>query len=328
MTLILSRRDIKGLMAGADWLAAVETGFRAAAEGLAESPPPMHLHGDGGAFHAKGASIRQGRHYVALKLNGNFPGNPERNKLPTIQGAILLCDGKDGRLLAILDSIEVTLRRTAAATALAAKFLARPESATILICGCGDQGAAQLAALRDVLPLSLCLAWDKDPAKAEGLKSHGLKADGLEVRPVGDLAEAARQSDVVVACTSARTPYLEESFIGPGTFVAAVGADSPDKNEIAPGLMAKAMVVADVTEQCALMGDLNHAIRAGAMRRDEVWAELAQLVAGARTGRKDAAQITLFDSTGTALQDVASAALIYERAMASGGHADVALGEG
>ena len=133
MTLLLSGRDIAGLMQPSDYLEAVERGFRASAQGEAAAPPPLVVDGEGGSFHAKGANLRLDRPYVALKLNGNFPGNPPA--LPTIQGAILLCDGADGRLLAVMDSIEVTLRRTAAATALAARYLARPEAETILICG-------------------------------------------------------------------------------------------------------------------------------------------------------------------------------------------------
>ena len=116
-TLILTRADIARLMRPADWLGAVETGFQAAVDERAESPPPMAIEGSGGTFHAKGAGMQLDRHYVALKLNGNFPDNPRTTGLPTIQGAILLCDGETGSVLAVMDSIEVTLRRTAAATA-------------------------------------------------------------------------------------------------------------------------------------------------------------------------------------------------------------------
>jgi len=307
-TLILARRDIAALMDPAAWLAAVETGFRAAAEGRAQSPAPMAIEVAGGIFHAKGASLALDRVYVALKLNGNFPGNPEARGLPTIQGAILLCDGETGSPLAILDSIEVTLRRTAAATALAARFLARADAETALICGCGEQGRAQLAALREVLPIRRALVWDRDPAAVRAM-SEECRAEAAP-----DLAAAARESDVIVTCTTSRTPFLGLAHVRPGTFVAAAGADSPEKSEIEPALMAAALVVADVLDQCAVMGDLRHAIGAGVMERDGVHAELAALVAGERAGRTSDAQITLFDSTGTALQDVAAAAAIYERA--------------
>jgi len=318
-SLILTRSDIAALMRQADWLAAAETAFRAAGEGRAEAPSPLAIPGAEGVFHAKAAGLRGERPYVALKLNGNFPGNPQRLGLPTIQGAILLCDGENGAVLAIMDSIEVTLRRTAAATALAARYLARPDAATILICGCGAQGAAQLAALRDVLPLSRCFAWDRDPGRASAFA----RTTGAQV--ASDLAGAALASDVIVTCTTSRQPFLDRFMVRPGTFVAAVGADSPEKSEIGPALMAAAKVVADVADQCAAMGDLKHAVAAGAMTRGDLHAELAAVVCGARPGRTSAGEIAIFDSTGTGLQDVAAAAMIYERAAAGGDRLSVAL---
>ena len=324
-TLVLSRRDIAGLMIPADYLEAAETAFRAAAEGSARSPPPMHLEGSGGAFHAKGASLQVDRLYVALKLNGNFPGNPDRHGLPTIQGALLLCDGSTGSLLAVMDSIEVTLRRTAAATALAARHLARPDSRSVLVCGCGDQARAQLAALREVLPLRRCFAWDRDMAKAERFAEWSA-SQGLEAEAAGELRQAASRSDVIIACTTSRSFYLTKDIVRPGTFVAAVGADSPEKSEVAPELMAAATVVADVRDQCAVMGDLHHAVDAGAMAPADVHAELAELVSGRKPGRRSAEEVTVFDSTGTALQDVAAAAVIYQRALRLPGAVSVEMG--
>lgn len=324
-TLILSRADVAALMDAGAWVEAVETGFAAAACGRASSPPPMAIEGRGGTFHAKGASIDLERRYVALKLNGNFPDNTGLRGLPTIQGALLLCDGETGSLLAILDSIEVTLQRTAAATALAARFLARADSRRILICGCGEQGKAQLAALKTVLPLRSALAWDRDYDRSRtfGEEQSG---GGFLVEPAADLAEASEASDVIVTCTTARTPFLEARFVRPGTFVAAVGADSPEKCEVEPALMRRALVVADSLDQCAAMGDLHHAIAAGVIDRGDVHAELSELVGGSKEGRRDDEQITLFDSTGTALQDVAAAALIYRRAIETGSSKSVRLG--
>jgi len=326
-TLILSRRDVRGLMDPAAWLQAVDDGFKAAWEGRASSPSPMAIEGSGGTFHAKGASLSLDGSFVALKLNGNFPGNPDKLGLPTIQGAILLCDGANGSLLAVMDSIEVTLRRTAAATALAARFLARPQSRSILVCGCGEQGAAQLAALREVLPLDRGFAWDRNARKAELFAIEATRT-GIETQAVVELAVAARASDVIVTCTTSRSPFLDASMVSRGTFIAAVGADSPEKNEVQPELMAKAQVVADVLDQCAEMGDLRHAIRAGKMCRDDVHAELAELVGGGKPGRTSDDRITLFDSTGTALQDVAAAALIYRRALADPDSLAIAFGHG
>ena len=318
-TLVVGRHEISDLMAPGDWLGAVEAGFRAAAEGRAAAPPPMHIHGEGGAFHAKGASLRLDRLYVALKLNGNFPANPDRLGLPTIQGAILLCDGANGRLLAVIDSIEVTLRRTAAATALAAQLLARPGSATVLVCGCGRQGAAQLEAVREVLPLQRCLAWDRDKTRAQRF------ARKMDAEPVDDLTEAAMASDVILCCTTATSPYLRQDMVRPGTFIAAVGADSPDKSEVDPALMRESAIVADVLGQCRLMGDLHHAIAAGLATAGGVRAELAQVLLGTADGRRSQEEIVLFDSTGTAVQDVAACIRIYERARERGSSLSLGL---
>lgn len=323
-SLIFTRSDVAALMRQADWLAAAEAAFRAAGEGRADAPPPLAIPGAEGAFHAKAAGLRGERHYVALKLNGNFPGNPERLGLPTIQGAILLCEGRTGAVLAIMDSIEVTLRRTAAATALAARYLARPDSESVLICGCGAQGAAQLDALREVLPLARCLAWDSEPERAAEFAGYAA-AEGLAAEAATDLAAAASASDVIVTCTTARRPFLDRGMVRPGTFVAAVGADNPDKSEIAPALMAGVRVVADILGQCAAMGDLHHAVAAGAMTREAVHAELADLVCGTRPGRETADEIAIFDSTGTGLQDVAAAAAVYECALLDGHSRSVPL---
>lgn len=323
-SLILTRTEISALMRPADWLAAVEAGFRAAGACRVDAPPPLAIPGSGGVFHAKAAGLRGERHYVALKLNANFPGNPQRLGLPTIQGAVLLCDGETGAVLAIMDSIEITLRRTAAATALAARYLARPDAASILICGCGAQGAAQLEALREVRPLARCFAWDRDPERASAFAAAA-SAEGLQAEASSDLATAALASDIIVTCTTSRQAFLDLGMVRAGTFVAAVGADSPEKSEIGPALMASAKVVADVLDQCVAMGDLHHAIAAGAMTREAVHGELAELVSGAKPGRTSAGEIAIFDSTGAGLQDVAAAAVVYERAAADGHKRSVAL---
>jgi alanine dehydrogenase len=312
-TLILTRGDVAAAMDLASWLEAVETGFAASARGDAWSPLPMHVEGAGGAFHAKGAGLKlpEGL-FVALKLNANFPANPAERGLPTIQGALLLHDGSDGRLLAVIDSIELTIRRTAAATALAARYLARPDSCTVLVCGCGEQGRAQLEALCAVLPLERAFAWDIDAGRAAIFAAENGERLGLETT-VSDLASAAAQADAIVTCTTAREPFLTRAMIKPGTFVAGVGADSPSKSELHPDLFDGTLVVADVLAQCAEMGDLRHALATGSTSLDRVHSELADLVSGARPGRTSDEEITVFDSTGTALQDVAAAAMVYWR---------------
>jgi ornithine cyclodeaminase/alanine dehydrogenase-like protein (mu-crystallin family) len=311
---ILARGDLASLMRFSDYVEAVADAFRLHAEGLSVLPPPMHILADGGGFHVKAASLALASGYVAVKTNSNFPRNRRRG-LPTIQGAILLFDAASGVLLALIDSIEITIKRTGAATAVAARYLARADARTATICGCGAQGRVQLEALRHNLDIRRVFVFDNDPAASAGFAAE-IAEHGLDVEVADTLRSATLQSDVIATCTTARTPYLGIADVRPGTFIAAIGADNPEKSEIDPALMARARVVADVRAQCAAMGDLHHAIRAGAMTEAQVHAELGELVAGRRPGRTSADDIMIFDGCGVGIQDVAAAGRAYERARA------------
>jgi ornithine cyclodeaminase/alanine dehydrogenase-like protein (mu-crystallin family) len=262
--------------------------------------------------------MEAGRHYFAAKVNGNFPENPARRGLPTIQGVVVLCDAGSGVPLAILDSAAVTALRTGAATAVAARRLARPDSRVATVVGCGVQGRAQLQALRAVLPLSRVFAFDIEVDRARAFADEARADGGLLVEATDDLPAAMAASDVCVTCTPARRPVLRRAWVRPGTFLAAVGADAPGKQELEPELLAAGRLVVDVLEQCAEIGELAHGLRAGLVTLEQVGAELGQVVAGLRPGRESREEITIFDSSGTAIQDVAVAALAYERAVVGG----------
>ena len=209
---------------------------------------------------------------VAIKLNGNFPGNPAANGLPTVQGIIYLADGVNGRPLAVMDSIEVTINRTGAATTLAARHLARRNSRVATVCGAGVQGRIQLAAIAAAAKLERAHVWDINGQAAERLAQEMSAALKLDVRPAPDLS-VVRESDIVVTCTSARRAFLTPELVRPGTFIAAVGADNSDKHEIDPRLYAASLAVVDLLEQAAEIGDLHHALEAGAVTRAHVHAE-------------------------------------------------------
>lgn len=323
-TLILTRSDIASLMQPGDWIEPVEAGFKALAEGRVHAPAPLHLPLERGAIHGKGAAL-PGARIAAIKLNANAPGNPERFGLPTIQGALAVFDLEDGRLLAIMDSIEVTLRRTAAASALAARLLARADAHRLAIVGCGAQALPQLEALASVREVRQAALWDRAPDRAEALAAAA-RQRGVAAAACASLDEAVAGADMIVTCTTSREPFLEPRHVAPGAFVAAVGADNADKGEITPALMAGSRVVVDVLEQCLEIGDLRSAVAAGAMRPADVHATLAELVGGKRPGRTGPGETFVFDSTGTGVQDVASAALVHARAIEAGAGVKVRLG--
>lgn len=303
-----------------DYIDAVEGVFRRLGEGAMTVPGVVHIPAPDGIFHIKSAAFAGDPHYVAVKVNGNFPDNRQKNGLPTIQGAIILCDGRNGSLLAVIDTGEVTAMRTAAATAVAARHLARPDVSVLTVVGCGIQGRVQLLALLAVLPVETVYAFDLDRQRCKAFAARMRGETGLDVIAVDELANATRASQAIVTCTSSRKPFLGRDHVSPGTFIAAVGADNADKQELHPDLLRHSKLVVDLIDQCVEMGELHHALEAGVMQRSEVYAELSQVVlrAGQAGLRPDDNEIVIFDSTGTAIQDVAAAGMIYERAKALG----------
>jgi ornithine cyclodeaminase/alanine dehydrogenase-like protein (mu-crystallin family) len=245
--------------------------------------------------------------------------------LPAIQGIIGLFDSENGRPLALLDSIEITTLRTAAASAIAAGLLALPDAATLLVCGCGNQGRAHLRAMLGVRPLRRVLACDRSAARLDDFVRDMTRELEIEITPVGDMSDAFPGCDIAVTCTPARSIVVSAGDVRPGQFIAAVGADSEGKQELDPRLLAGSRVVADLASQAATMGELQHAIAANLMRIEYLHAELGQIIAGLRPGRTTADQVFVFDSTGTALQDVAAAAMVYQRARAAGRGRELSL---
>jgi len=316
-TLLLTKQEVDHLLTLSECVDAVEEAFRLHGQGKAPAPGVLGLHAAAGGFHIKAGFLNLRRNYFAAKTNANFPRNPPLG-LPLIQGVLLLFDSDDGRLLAVIDSIAITTLRTGAATAVAAKYLARANSKVLTLCGCGNQGRVQLKALRLVCPIETVFAWDISYEAAVRFAAEMSREVGVTVEPVSTLKPALRRSDLCATCTPAERFYIAADDIQPGTFIAAVGADSEHKQELDPHLFrAGNKVVTDVTDQCAKLGDLHHAITSGIATAENVHGQLGEIVSGTKTGRVAAEEITIFDSTGMALQDVAAGAVAYEKALAA-----------
>jgi len=316
--LLLGREEVERLLTPDACIAAVEEAFRGHALGQVPSPGILGMHQGSGSFHVKAGFMAADRPYFAAKINANFPGNGARG-LPTIQGAIVLFDAADGRPLALMDSISITALRTAAATAVAAKHLAKRRCRSMLLCGCGAQALEQLRAVLRVRQPDRVRVHDLDDGKAERFAAAARAELGIRVEIARVPASALPASVLVVTCTSARHYFVEAEMVRRGTFIAAAGADNEDKQEIDPRLLAQAKVVTDLTDQAARIGDLHHAIKAGVMTSAAVHAQLGEVVAGTKPGRENDDEIVVFDSTGTGLQDVAAAIAVYRNAVAEPG---------
>lgn len=315
-TILLRRSQIAKLAGTRDYLACMRSAFMDLAQARYAVATVGHIEGDGGVVHLKAAKRAGVQPRLVVKMNANYPGNVAHG-LPTIQGFIALLDAETGALLALVDTIEITARRTAAATALAATYLARADSAVLGVIGCGTQARYHLEALTDVLPIREVRFCDRRPEAAETF-SHTIEAAGLHGVRMPEPEAVASNADVVVTLTTSTTPLLRAANVRQGTFVAGVGADNPSKNELGADLLRASRVVVDVLTQACSMGDLHHAIRAGALSAADIHGDLSGLVAGMIAGRSDDSQRFVFDSTGVAVQDLAAAEMVYARAVAVG----------
>ena len=314
-TLLLTRKNVAGLLTIDECIKAVETAFKLYAQGKTQPPKILGLHVPNGGFHIKAGVMGMEKLYFAAKINANFPGNMKAYELPTIQGIIIVSDAENGQLLALMDSIEITILRTGAATAVAANYLSRPGANTVIIYGCGNQGRISLQALMTVRNIKHAFVFDVNKELAKQFADELTNELKISIKAVNNPEEYLTQTDIVVTCTSSQQAFLKPEYIKPGTFIAAVGSDNEDKQELYPELIASNKIVTDITEQCASIGELHHALQQNLMSAADVHAELGEIIAGQKPGRVSDNEIIIFDSTGTALQDVAAAAIVYEKAI-------------
>ena len=292
-------RDVEAAVSPERAVDAVREGFVAYAQGEWSMPPkvyvPAYPAGDFRAMPALGAG------HALLKWVTSYPGNPARG-LPTVTGLVLLSDASDGRLVAVLDAGAVTALRTGAAAVLAAETLGRAGSAAVVGAGVNGRAAARTFVARgqDVL------VWDVDPARAQAA------ADELGAR-VATSREEALAADRLVTVTPGNEVLLTEGSLRPGQHVSLMGADGPGKAEIAVAELARARVFCDDWEQASHGGELAAAVAAGRLSREEV-TTLGAVLAGEAPGRESDADVTVFDSTGLAIQDLAIALAAMERA--------------
>lgn len=250
--------------------------------------------------------------YMGVKMVSVFPGNGPRG-LPAVSGSYLLSSGTTGELLAIIDGAELTARRTAAASALAASYLASPSATRLLIVGAGRLALNLIEAHCNTRPINQVSIWARDVAKAqEALGDFSLP--GIDIVVTEDLEQAARQADILSCATLSRAPLIHGGWLKTGAHLDLVGAFAPDMRETDDAAVLRASLFVD-TYSGALSegGDLVQPIRAGVMTADAVQADLRALTRGDHPGRTCANEITLFKSVGAASEDLAGAILAYER---------------
>ncbi|MGF6178477.1 ectoine utilization protein EutC [Ensifer sp. 4252] len=298
----------------------VENAFRALATKAVVMPPILRLDipEHRGEVDVKTAYV-PGLDGFAIKISPGFFDNPNLG-LPSTNGMMVLLSATTGVVQALLlDNGYLTDIRTAAAGAVAAKHVSRPDASVAAVFGAGMQAMLQLEALCLVRPIREARIWARDGEKAKLAARTLTRKLGFPVRAEGDPKRAVEGADVIVTTTPAESPILKSAWLQPGQHLTAMGSDAEHKNEVEPEAIARAsLYVADSLKQTRRLGELHHAIQAGCVAADADFAELGQIIAGQRPGRIGADQVTIVDLTGTGIQDTAIATLAFARARERG----------
>jgi ornithine cyclodeaminase len=317
---LLSEAEIRDLVEPADAIGAVRAAFVSLAEGRVTMPTPseMYFEEARGDIHVKGAFLH-GAPYFSYKAASGFYDNPQLG-LPTNAGLVLVFDARTGFPAAVLlDNGYLTDLRTGAAGAVAADLLARHDVDKVAVLGAGVQARRQLELLTAVRTPAVVEVWARRPEQAEEYAAEMAGRLGLDVRVAPGARAAVEGAAVVVTTTPAREPLVEAAWLEPGQHLTAVGADVPEKQELAPDVFGRLdKIVVDSRAQALRSGDTQGAVAAGVITADDIHAELGEIAAGARPGRESDAEITLADLTGLGAQDAAMANLVTERAVAAG----------
>jgi alanine dehydrogenase len=313
-TLLLSRSDVEGLITLEESIPAIEQVFRDHHFGLIELCPLIHADVAKGEFHIKAGGYREGSlPYFTTKINGGFFANPALHNMPSILGLIVLNHIENGFPLAVMESSLITALRTSAAMGVAAKYLANPQSSIATICGCGKQAYWLLKALLAAMPhIDTVFVFSRNFDNSLLFSNKMSKLLEKKIVPTIDLEKALKSSQICITCTPSQKYIIEKPMLPPNIFIAAMGADSPDKQELDPSIFEKATIVADSKQQCAAAGDLHHALNLGYTDLNQV-IELGEIIANKSSQRKHPEGIVIFDSTGTAMQDTAIASIAYEK---------------
>jgi ornithine cyclodeaminase/alanine dehydrogenase len=319
MALLLSKKDVAGLLTIEDAIVAVEEAFRQLAMGNVTMPqrtairmPERH-----GLQLGMPAYIGGSVDALALKVVTVYPENPAKHGMPTTIGILLLNDPATGQPLAVMDAGFMTAVRTGAVSGVATKHLARKGARTVGVFGAGVMAQWQLAAVCAVRAIESAVVYDKDAGRAESYAADMSARLDTPVSPVAQPRQAVEGQDVVIVATSATEPVFNGAWLAPGQHVNAIGSHAPGARELDTAAVVRSRVFPDHIEAClAEAGDILIPLNEGVIGRDHLRASLGEVIAGIKAGRERDDEITLFKSVGLAIQDVATARLVYERARA------------
>ncbi len=310
----LSENDVQHLLTMDDALAAVEDAFRLHAQGQTQMPSKIYLDFEpfGGDLRAMPAYLK-GAKAAGVKIVNSNAKNPARG-LPAVAGLMIYVDPETGLPLGVFGAGVLTAMRTGAAGGLAGKVLARRDAKTLALVGCGRQAETQLEALSHFFPFSKIWVWGKTSKESNDFCDR-LATKYPTLAPVSTVQDAVSEADIIVTTTPVREPVVKAAWVKPGAHINAIGADAPGKQELETELVLKARVIVDEWHQASHAGELNVPVTQHRFSKENVAAQLGEVLTNQKPGRLAHSDITIFDSTGLAIQDVATAKRLYEKAV-------------
>lgn len=319
-TLLLNKSEVGSLIDLDKILEAVENGYRSFNSGLVVQPDFMHIvkPGTHTGFDFKGG-MDLGGGYITIKASsGGYPDNPKLG-LPTGMNTVFLFDADTSFLKCVMDGTWITGCRTAAAGAISVKYLARKDASKYAVIGPGNQGRRQLRAIARVRKLTDVYVWGYTKEKTDAFISEMSQEIPAEYHACETAEEAVRNADIVVTTTQGRRgPVVKREWLKPGTHIAAIGADMPDKQELFADIFKDAKLVDDSIGSASKNGETHHALEEGIIRTEDIYAEIGEIILGKKPGRENDEEITVFDTVGMAIQDNVMAAELYRNALDKG----------
>ena len=313
--LILTRKEVESCLSMKRTIDAVREAYIAFANDRVQMPPVMHLDVEkyNGEVDIKSGFVED-FDLIGTKIASGYYDNHKLGLPPGI-AVIVLLDLKTSMPLAIMDGTYITAYRTGAAGAVAASVLARKDSTKVGIIGAGTQGRMQVLALKELFQLEEIRVWDIDEKMAQKYSTEMSELLGIDVKNFTNREEVVRGSDIVVTVTPSKKALVEVEWIEKGMHINAIGADGPGKQELDPAIVKLAdKVVVDSLSQCKRIGEIQHALSLGMIKEQDVHGEIGEILIGKKVGRESNDEITFFDSTGLAAQDIAAAHVVLEAA--------------
>lgn len=323
-TLLLKQSEIKELIEMKEVIESVETAYSVHATRKVQMPAKKYLFFKkyNGDLRIMPAFIKN-MDEAGVKCVNVHPENPSKYNLPTVMGIIELFDPKSGFPLAVMDGTWITNMRTGAAAGVGTKYLARKDSKTLGIIGAGKQAFTQLMALKEVMEIEHAKVFCRTCESRENFAKMARENLEVNIDAVTTAEEAVKDVDVIVTVTPANKPVLKTEWISEGTHINAMGADAPGKQELESGILKKARIFIDCWEQARHSGEINVPVDEGIITRNSIAAKIGDVIVGHAEGRISDEDITIFDSTGLAVQDVVTAWKIYEKALKNGVGANI-----